>query len=146
MNVNKMKYNEMSVAELRAVARRDGIYEYDKMSKAELLRELYDFDLYCGVYCTVAELRADARSRGLSGYSEMCKAELIELLENDHYNNYERYLMGFQGDDDDDDDDDDSIGSLIEVWKMKDKDEEEEEEEEVDSDFEDNDEEDLIFL
>ena len=136
-----MRYNLMSTAELRAVARRDGIEDYDKMSKEELLGELYDFDLYCGVYCTVAELRADARSKGLSGYSEMCKAELIELLEDDHYfNNYERYWLGFQADDNYQlisrrffpEDDDDNKGSFVEVWKMKD---EEEEEEEVDSDF-----------
>ena len=83
----------MSTAELRAVARRDGIKDCDKMNKEELSFELYSLDDYFGVYCTVAELRDEARSKGLSGYSEMRKAELIELLENDYCDTYERYLM-----------------------------------------------------
>ena len=86
-----MRYEKMSTAELRAVARRDGIKDCDKMSKEELLCKLWDMDEYSGGYCTVTELRDEARSKGLSGYSEMRKAELIELLENDFYDNYERY-------------------------------------------------------
>ena len=131
----------MSTAELRAVARRDGIYGYDTLCKEDLLQELYELDLYSGFYCTMIQLRDDARSRGLSGYSEMCKVDLIELLNNDDYNNRLSWL-GFQDKyrpisrdsfggiwvHHDYDDDKFSIGSLI------------------DSDFEDKDEEDLIFL
>ena len=133
----------MSTAELRAVARRDGIKDCDKMSKKELLCKLWDLDEYSGRYCTMAELRDDARFRGLSGYSEMRKAELIELLKNDDYNIYINNCESWSGleynviissynessfwrvDDDndscvevwgmkvEDDDDNDSIGSLI---------------------------------
>ena len=89
-----MRYHLMSTAELKAVARRDGIEDYDKMSKKELLNRLYDFESNYGRYCTMAELRDEARSRGLSGYSELRKAQLIELLENDYYDNYEWYWLG----------------------------------------------------
>ena len=82
----KMRYHLMSTAELRAVARRDGIKDHDTLCKADLLNRLYDLDAYSGEYSTMTELRDDARGRGLSGYSEMCKAELIELLRNDDYN------------------------------------------------------------
>ena len=88
----------MSTAELRAVARRDGVKDCEKMSKFELNCTLEDFDNYSAGYCTVTELREDARLKGLSGYSEMCKAELIELLENDAYDNYGRDLIGPLGD------------------------------------------------
>ena len=39
----KMRYEKMSTAELRAAARRDGIKDCDKMSKEELLCKLWDF-------------------------------------------------------------------------------------------------------
>ena len=89
----EMRYHLMSTAELRAVARRDGIKDCDTLIKEELSFKLYSLDDYFGVYCTVAELRDEARSKGLSGYAEMSKVELIELLENDYCHIYERYMM-----------------------------------------------------
>ena len=104
-----MRYDKMSTAELRAVARRDGIEDYDKMSKEDLFDELCELDeLHCEYYDyrtvgrsrymygyipyagyrTISELRFEARLRGLSGYSKMCKAKLVELLELDFYNEY----------------------------------------------------------
>ena len=127
-----MRYHLMSTAELRAVARRDGIKDHDTLCKADLLNRLYDLDAYSGEYSTMAELRDDARGRDLSGYSEMCKAELIELLKNDDYNidvynreswsglEYNLIISGcnrssFWRIDDDDDNDD----SCVEVWETK---------------------------
>ena len=96
----KMRYEKMSTAELRAVARRDGIKDCDKMSKEELLCKLWDFDnfddfedFYYDDFYTMAELRDEARSKGLlDNYriSKMRRAELIELVEN---NKYEYYMI-----------------------------------------------------
>ena len=131
-----MRYHLMSTAELRAVARRDGIEYWDEFDKELLLGELYQLDnVYTGFYCTMIQLRADARSRGLSGYSEMRKADLIQLLVEDDCNIYGLHSQRYHDDDyrsmyltgkglrvnndsdgsliDSDDDDDDSIGSLI---------------------------------
>ena len=99
----KMRYHLMSTAELRAVARRDGIEYWDSLDKELLLGELYTMDnvLY-GYYCTMIQLRADARLRGLTGYSEMCKADLVQLLITDRYSIYVHH-----------NDDDYSDGSLF---------------------------------
>ena len=113
----------MSTAELRAVARRDGIKYCDELDKELLLGELYQLDnvLY-GYYCTMIQLRVDARLRGLTGYSEMCKADLVQLIFNDIYHpNRRSYVPQYNDGDsigslvasDDDDDDDNSIGSLF---------------------------------
>ena len=90
-----MRYHLMSTAELRAVARRDGIKDCDKMSKEELSNHLWDFESSYGRYCTMAELRDEAGSIGLSGYSELRKAQLIDLLENFYYENYELSIRGY---------------------------------------------------
>ena len=93
-----MRYHLMSTAELRAVARRDGVKDCDKMSKFELLCTLEDFDNYYGRYCTVTELREDAISRDLSGCSKMRKAELIELFVNvDNYDPNDYFYMRVRG-------------------------------------------------
>ena len=96
----KMRYEKMSTAELRAAARRDGIKDCDKMSKEELLCKLWDFDnfddfedFYYDDFYTMVELRDEARSKGLlDNYriSKMRRAELIELVEN---NKYEYYMI-----------------------------------------------------
>ena len=73
-----MRYYLMSTAELRAVARRDGIEDYSRMSKFELTKELERLT-YSGHH-DILTLRKLARLRGISGYSEMSKVELIHQL------------------------------------------------------------------
>ena len=69
----------MSFAELRAEARQDGIKDYDKMSKEELINKLEGLN-YCGYMDNICDLRDEARKRGISGYLEMTKVELIHQL------------------------------------------------------------------
>ena len=73
-----MRYHLMSTAELRAVARRDGIKDCDKMNKEELMNNLKILT-YDG-HRDIAWLREEVRERGISGYVEMSKAELIRQL------------------------------------------------------------------
>ena len=81
-----MRYHLMSTAELRAVARRDGIEDYDKMSKEELRNKLKMLT-YDG-HRDIAWLREEVRERGISGYAEMSKAELIRQLNIERRSHY----------------------------------------------------------
>ena len=98
-----MRYDKMSTAELKNAAWFDGIKDYDKMSKEELINKLKnaawfdgikDYDKmskeelinkleglnYCGYMDNICDLRDEARKRGISGYLEMTKVELIHQL------------------------------------------------------------------
>ena len=74
-----MRYDKMSTAELKNAARFDGIEDYDKMSKEELINKLKRLN-YCGYMDNIFDLRDKARERGISGYLEMTKVELIHQL------------------------------------------------------------------
>ena len=81
-----MDYNQMTVKDLRALAKDNGLRGYSKLKKSELISFIRDNLKLKPTKrkplkpMTVKELRALAKDNGLRGYSRLKKSELISFI------------------------------------------------------------------
>lgn len=91
------KLQNMTLYDLKDLARQNGVAGYAHARKADLIKKLEDKGVVGGRRVgqarinngldgmTVAELKQHARDHGLTGYSKLRKSDLIKMIENEKY-------------------------------------------------------------